>query len=75
MITVDVGQDPSIVRLGVFDFDVCVPADWADEQVEDFAESSYPCSDFGSWKVHGDRITCANRDGFVHISLTACPRS
>lgn len=74
MIAKATSQDPAIVHIGVFDFHVCVPGDWSDEQIEDFAESACECGKFGEWKVQGDRLDCPNREGFVHMSLTACPK-
>ncbi len=72
-----------ITKVGCFDLQVCVPADWTDEQVKDFAESEYPCGTENGWFIRrkgdealaGDpeRISCQDEDrkGYVHIMLDA----
>ena len=72
---------PEVSRRGIFDMQVCVPKDWTDEQVEDFANASNPCGTSGGWFIReegdealaGDpeRCPCDDKDDFVHIMLDA----
>jgi hypothetical protein len=70
-----------VTKSGYFDIQVCVPENWTDEQVRDFAERERPCGTTGGWFIRkegdsmlaGDpeRNPCAKREGFVHIMLDA----
>lgn len=70
-----------VTRIGVFDMQVCVPADWSDEQVRQFAANQNPCGTTNGWFIRrrGDeglagadeRVACAGRPGHVHIMLDA----
>lgn len=73
-------KEAEVTKYGFLDMQVCVPSDWTDEQVSEFAESSYPCGTEAGWsirkKVEGnpdypERVPCQERDGFVHIMLDA----
>lgn len=67
-----------ITRIGVLDMQVCVPVEWTDEQVTEFAEKENPSGTNG-WFIRrtgdkalaGDpeRQPCAERTGFVHVML------
>ena len=69
-----------VTRRGAFDMQVCVPADWTDAQVLDFAESQNPCGTSTGWAIRregdpslaGDpeRMPCAKSDN-VHVMLDA----
>jgi len=60
---------------------VCVPADWSDEQVKEFADRANMCGTTAGWQIvregskylAGDpeRVPCHDRAGFVHIMLEA----
>lgn len=75
------GTKPEVTQRGVLDMQVCVPAEWTDEQVLDFAEKENPCGTTNGWFIRreGDkelmgcpeRQPCAERDNFVHIMLDA----
>jgi len=66
---------------GVLDMQVCVPADWTDEQVVEFANASNPCGTEAGWHIRregsdlilGDpeRGPCNEVAGKVHIMLDA----
>lgn len=66
---------------GILDMQVCVPANWTDEQVLDFAGQENPCETTNGWSIRrqgdqalaGDdeRVPCQDRDGHVHIMLDA----
>ncbi len=73
--------EPEVTLQGVIDCQVCVPADWSDEQVVSFTETAYPCSTINGWHIRraGDpdmggapeRNPCAERSSFVHMVLDA----
>ena len=55
---------------------VCVPGDWTDGQVEEFANRENPAGTEHGWHIRYDgyqtRVACVGeegRDGFVHIVL------
>lgn len=60
---------------------VCVPVDWTDEQVKDFAETAYPCGTEFGWVIRkegdealagdAERVPCQSRAGMVHVMLDA----
>lgn len=63
-----------IMRKGVFDVDVCVPAYWDDATVIAFTEREFMCGTASGWKIRREppvRVPCASRDGFVHVVLVA----
>lgn len=70
-----------ITKRGVFDMQVCVPADWTDEQVKEFADRENPCGTSNGWQIRreGDpflngspeRQPCAAVPGYVHIMVDA----
>ena len=70
----------AVTRFGMLDMQVCVPADWTDEQVIAFAEAEYPSGTNG-WQIRregdgalGDdpeRQPCASRASYVHVVLDA----
>jgi hypothetical protein len=68
-------------RTGALDMQVCVPKDWTDEQVKEFADLDNPCGTINGWFIRkqGDkalagadeRVPCSDRKGFVHVMLDA----
>ena len=72
---------PEVTRRGALDMQVCVPKEWTDDQVEEFAESENPCGTSGGWAIrkkgsaylggNPERNPCNDRPGFVHITLDA----
>ncbi len=69
-------EDPEIVRIGIFDMQVCVPANWTDEQIEQFANAEEPELTWtmlpaDSKYLAGDpqRNPCAERKNYVHVRL------
>lgn len=74
-------MNPEVTRRGAFDMQVCVPADWTDEQVKEFADKEYESGTDNGWFIRkegdkglsGDpeRAKCSSRHGFVHIMLDA----
>jgi ElaB/YqjD/DUF883 family membrane-anchored ribosome-binding protein len=73
-------QKPEVTRAGVLDMQVCVPEDWTDIQVEDFANKENYCGTKNGWKIRKDsdlldgmpeRNPCSERNECVHITLDA----
>ena len=65
-----------IVQYGVFDIQVCVPADWKDQQVTKFVNVANPCGTSAGWQIrhvegHDIRVKCAKHSDHVHIVLEA----
>jgi hypothetical protein len=70
--------DPVVTRMGILDFQVCVPKDWTDEQVLEFARrETTGYVGIPSIRKEGDRllnganerVPCSDRPDFVHIVL------
>jgi len=69
------------VRCSVFSVQVCVPRDWTDAQITEFADQYHPCGTEHGWCIrregdptlNGDpeRVTCSKRDGVVHVMMDA----
>lgn len=71
--------EAQVTRRGVLDMQVCVPEDWDDEQIKWFADTANISGTSGGWQIRkdGDRLLkgapernpCAERPGFVHVTL------
>lgn len=50
---------------------VCVPADWTDEQIKEFAERDTPCGTENGWFIDSDlgRVTCEGIPGVGHVHV------
>lgn len=75
-------MDGIVTRRSALDMQVCVPADWTDDQVKTFADHENPCGTENGWQIRreGDealagapeRVHCAdNPANRVHITLDA----
>ena len=72
---------PEVIRMGSLDIQVCVPENWVDDQVKEFADREIVCGTVLGWQVRkagdkllmgcSERVPCAERRGFVHIMLDA----
>ena len=62
-----------VTQRNALDMQVCVPADWSDEQIKDFAGHGWDIRREGDRMLRGDpeRNPCTSRQGFVHIMLDA----
>jgi hypothetical protein len=70
-----------ITRIGVFSMQVCVPADWDDRAVKQWADDENRCGTEYGWHVRkegdkalagdAERVQCESRPGHVHIMLDA----
>jgi hypothetical protein len=73
-------NEPVVTYTGPLDMQVCVPSDWTDNQILDFAEEQNPNGASG-WSIRrakdralaGDpeRQNCRGREDFVHVMLDA----
>ena len=59
---------------------VCVPEEWSDAEVKEFADMKNLCGTAHGWMIRKDekslngdpeRNACSDRKGFVHIMLDA----
>ena len=67
------------LRFGFLDMQVCVPTDWTDQQVEEFANRINPTGTEYPWKIRRngspylrgalERVTCQEDTANVHIML------
>lgn len=70
-----------VTRRGAMSMQICVPADWTDEQAKSLADRENLCGTSGGWFIRkaGDRALqgdperqpCAQMGGHVHIMLDA----
>ena len=71
------GKVPEIVRWSLLSLQVCVPEDYTDEQVTEFANKNQPTGLDHGWCIqrkheNGDpeRVPCESRRGCIHVVLT-----
>jgi hypothetical protein len=72
---------PTVSAMSALAMQVCVPKEWTDQQVRDFAEKMNPCGTQGGWHIRyqGDpdlagapeRAVCELDADQVHIMLGA----
>ena len=70
---------PEVTRTFLFDMQVCIPKEWKDKQVVEFANTNNPTGTDHGWYIRkqgskylvGDdeRVSCVEHDGMVHIML------
>jgi hypothetical protein len=70
-----------VTKRGALDMQVCVPADWSDDQVKEFADSANLCGTSGGWQIRragdialagcAERVQCQDDPNFCHIMLDA----
>ncbi|HTG26077.1 MAG TPA: hypothetical protein VK681_39130 [Reyranella sp.] len=68
-----------VTQSGMLDMQVCVPTEWDDEAVKEFADREILAGTTHGWQVarqgHAtlagadERVPCAQREGFVHVRL------
>lgn len=68
------GKVPEIVRWSFASMQVCVPEDYDDETITEFANRNHPTGITSKWSIRTDgpdpvRVTCATRRGCVHVVL------
>jgi hypothetical protein len=74
-------EGAQVTRRGALDMQVCVPADWTDEQVKSFADRNNLCGTEHGWAIRrqgnphlkgcAERVQCQDDPRFVHIMLDA----
>jgi len=74
-------EQAMVTKTNALGMQVCVPADWTDEQLKEFADRENLCGTPHGWAIRkqGDpllagadeRMPCAQRSGFVHVMLDA----
>lgn len=74
-------EEPQAIKLGALSMQVCVPEDWTDEQIKEFADRENLCGTANGWQIRkqGDealagcdeRVPCDGRKGFIHVMLDA----
>lgn len=72
---------PAVIRVAPLDIQVCVPKEWTDKEVKDFADLAHPCGTESGWCItrQGDkhlandfeRNQCAEFLSFCHVMLHA----
>lgn len=72
--------EPEVTRVGVFDMQVCVPAEYTDEQAETFANADHPAGTTRGWRMRAAddpaqngapiRVKCTQHSENVHIMLS-----
>jgi hypothetical protein len=69
-----------IIRRGLFAIQVCVPKDWTDQQIIEFAEEANPCGTERGWQIrryleeeanYQERGQCMDHENHVHLVLEA----
>ena len=73
--------EAEVTQRGALDMQVCVPSTWSDEEVTTFAEAENCSGTTAGWGIRREgsklltgapeRVSCAERPGFVHIMLDA----
>ncbi|NKE69869.1 hypothetical protein [Candidatus Manganitrophus noduliformans] len=73
-------KTPEMIRNGVFDCQVCVPKNWSNKKITEFAERESPCGTKAGWTIRTDkrllagdpvRAQCNDKDDFIHVTLDA----
>ena len=72
---------PVVTRRSSLNIQVCVPKDWTDEQIVEFANREELCGTQHGWGIRkqghelltgcDERVKCEDRPNFVHIMLDA----
>jgi hypothetical protein len=69
----EIGDGPVVTRVSLLSMQVCVPADWTDEQTREFANRENLCGITNGWVVSSRAevapVPCEGRNGFKHIIL------
>lgn len=75
-------QQPEVIRQGIASLQVCVPYDWTDEQIVEFANRRQMTGLDHGWSIRrqgdpalkgdAERVCCADteRVGFCHVMLS-----
>lgn len=76
-----IDKGAEVTREGLLDMQVCVPLEWDDENVKNFADRQSPCGTQNGWQIRREgnvllcgaqeRVLCSSHEDFVHIMLDA----
>jgi hypothetical protein len=58
-------KDPQVTRRGALDMQVCVPADWTEDKIKEFANTRNPCGTENGWFIREEG------DLSLHLMLDA----
>lgn len=68
------GKVPEIVRWSLLSMQVCVPEDYTDEAITEFANRNHPTGIESQWQIKTEydddtpvRTPCESRRGCVHV--------
>lgn len=70
-------SEPAVVREGLFQIQVCVPAGWDDDSVTEWTNREHECGTTKGWTIDKDnpkspeRVQCEAFASHVHIILNA----
>lgn len=75
----DEDKEPEIISQNILAIQVCVPDNFADKEIIEFAERANPCMTENGWFVREKdldgnkqkRVACEKRTGFTHVILEA----
>jgi hypothetical protein len=72
--------EPNVPRRGLLDLQVCVPVEYTDEQIEQFANAAEPTGIESSWHMRSAddpaqagapiRVPCTKHPENVHVMLS-----
>ena len=71
-------MEPMVTKTRALDMQVCVPAEWTDDEVKRFADERNPSGLDAGWSIRTDakllngdpvRNPCTQRAGMVHVTL------
>ena len=66
-------EKPVVTKVGILNLQVCVPENWNDEQVREFANQENLCGTTNGWVVSQRpevaAVKCEGREGFKHVIL------
>lgn len=74
-------MEAEVTRRGLLDMQVCVPKEWGDNKIIDFAEHENQCGTSNGWSIRREgseylsgspeRAQCEERSDFIHVMLDA----
>jgi hypothetical protein len=72
--------NPTICRKKVLSMQLCVPKDWTESKILEFAENRVPCGIESGWYLckkddpvldgAEDRVSCDDRSEYVHVVVS-----
>jgi len=64
-------SEPEVTKIGLFHMQVCVPKEWSDDEIEEFANGAHLCGTSKGWTVTclenaEERVDCEERGDCCH---------